>query len=78
MTLRQLAFKADPENRVVILTPNDLIREGDYVEWTPGAWTNIVKGSALIGGIADGVAFAAGNTSAGMFARIVPREAEAK
>lgn len=71
MNLRQLAFKADPDSCVVMLTPIDVIREGDHIEWAPNDWTSIDKGSNFIGEIpADPPGMAVGYG----FARIVPRE----
>ena len=47
MTREQLEFKAEPDGSVITVVGK--VGEGDYVEWHPGAWTSVVKGSPLIG-----------------------------
>jgi hypothetical protein len=49
MTKLQVEFKAYPDGRLMKVSAKGVVREGDYVEWKPGDWTTVDKGSPMIG-----------------------------
>jgi len=50
MTEAQLEFRAELNNKKIAqLTTKDIIKQGDYIEWSSGAWASIDVGSLYIG-----------------------------
>ncbi len=49
MTIKELAFRADPDGRLVVLNAADIVAADDYFEWTKGAYTKVGAGAPLVG-----------------------------
>lgn len=49
MTIAEIRFKAEPNDKAVQLNFDGVLEENDYLEWSPGAFTSIEKGSEFIG-----------------------------